>query len=438
MLLELEAVGERFYFCPENSLFTFDKEYQSTSERPNVDDMLTKVKMTSYCFCLAISDVCNLHCSYCFNKAKTGKLMKGDEAVADLERLFAAFPDGEKYFIDLSGLGEPLLNLGAIEQIAAFCRRKSEELRVEVLPQLVCNGTLLTEKVAERLQELGVLFGVSLDGERQANDLSRGKGTFDAAINNVRRIKDRRYIGCAATLSRHVFPLKESLDELSKTFKTISYRPARGEGYRIDEQACDGWIREYERLSAAMKEDVVSNNDDRFLTLMNGDDFFGRILCRVFGRELALNRCDAGIRRFAIGVDGMVTGCIPECSLHGGIGLEQSKQGAPRLLEQQAHRCPDCVFRFVCGGPCPIEYEALDGPNPAECRLAKRLIVLAGALMLCALRDNPDLYIRLRAFSKEKRRRRQADKRLYDFLARHPELGFSDGKRAYDDLLPSR
>ena len=53
MLLELEAVGERFYFCPVNSLFTFDKEYQSTSERPNVDDMPTKVKMTSYCFCLA-------------------------------------------------------------------------------------------------------------------------------------------------------------------------------------------------------------------------------------------------------------------------------------------------------------------------------------------------------------------------------------------------
>lgn len=39
MLLELEAVGERFYFCPENSLFTFDKEYKSTSERPNIDDM---------------------------------------------------------------------------------------------------------------------------------------------------------------------------------------------------------------------------------------------------------------------------------------------------------------------------------------------------------------------------------------------------------------
>ena len=77
MLLELEAVGERFYFCPENSLFTFDKEYQSTSERPNVDDMLTKVKMTSYCFCLAISDRCNPHCSYCFNKAKTGKPTKG-------------------------------------------------------------------------------------------------------------------------------------------------------------------------------------------------------------------------------------------------------------------------------------------------------------------------------------------------------------------------
>lgn len=77
MLLELEAVGERFYFCPDNSLFTFDKEYQSTSERPNVDDMLTKVKMTSYCFCLAISDRCNLHCSYCFNKAKAVKPTKG-------------------------------------------------------------------------------------------------------------------------------------------------------------------------------------------------------------------------------------------------------------------------------------------------------------------------------------------------------------------------
>ena len=43
--------------------------------------------------------------------------------------MFKVFPDGKKYFIDLSGKGEPLFHLKEIVQIADWCKRKQDEIR---------------------------------------------------------------------------------------------------------------------------------------------------------------------------------------------------------------------------------------------------------------------------------------------------------------------
>ena len=122
------------------------------------------MRPTSYSFCLNISDACNLRCDYCFNASKTGRLLSPAKADAFLDGMFAEFPDGEKYFVDMSGKGEPLLNLRTVLHVAGYCHAKSDELRREVLPMLVCNGTLLTPEVVSALQGSGILFGVSLDG----------------------------------------------------------------------------------------------------------------------------------------------------------------------------------------------------------------------------------------------------------------------------------
>lgn len=130
----------------------------------------------------------------------TGRIIPFEKAKDFLDKMFSTFPNGKKYFGDLSGKGEPLMNLPVILKIAKYCQDKSDELNVEVLPTFVCNGTLLSPIVAEILQKNGILFGVSLDSDKETHDLYRkdknGEGTYSEIIHNVLQIKNREYIGC--------------------------------------------------------------------------------------------------------------------------------------------------------------------------------------------------------------------------------------------------
>ena len=67
------------------------------------------------------------------------------------------------------------------------------ELNVEILVSFVSNGTLLTKEIAKILQNKGVLFGVSLDGNKYVHDLHRknikGEKTYDSIITNIESIE---------------------------------------------------------------------------------------------------------------------------------------------------------------------------------------------------------------------------------------------------------
>ena len=130
----------------------------------------SKYNTTSVTFCINLSDACNLCCDYCFNPNKQSKSVLNEDALKFLDTCFKTFPNKEKYFVDLSGKGEPLLFLDKILKIKRYCENKSNELNREVLVQLVSNGTLLDSLTANILQKNGILFGVSLDGNEYIHD----------------------------------------------------------------------------------------------------------------------------------------------------------------------------------------------------------------------------------------------------------------------------
>ncbi len=166
------------------------------------------------------------------------------------------------------------MNLPVILKIAKYCQDKSDELNVEVLPTFVCNGTLLSPIVAEILQKNGILFGVSLDGDKETHDLYRkdknGESTYSEIIHNVLQIKNREYIGCTGTLTNRVFDLKSSVVSLSKIFKTICFKPVRGKEYGFTEESEKAWKEKYDELSLYLAE-CINNNDPRiFYCLFQG------------------------------------------------------------------------------------------------------------------------------------------------------------------------
>ncbi len=362
--------------------------------------------------------------------------MEIESAITHLNLLFSLFPEGEKYFVDLSGKGEPLLALGDILRLADWCHRKQDEIGKEILVQFVCNGTLLSSLVAETLQKHGILFGVSLDGYKSTHDAHRktkeGKPTFDWIIKNVSVIEHRDYVGCAGTITRDVFPLLETIRSLMPLFKTISFRPARGD-MRIDSESAKRWQEEYERLAYALYEDSLEGDDSMFLTLMNGDDYFGRFLCRAFGGQIVLNRCDGGISRFSIDTNGAIYACPADSE--GGFPIDGDlRQAARAEFERQSFACLDCPFKFLCGGECPIELRRIGKPWKPMCDLKQKMIVLANWLELRLAIDRPEMHERLKLFVEEKMSRYRKDPELERFMKGHTNLSFTEAKRLFDEL----
>ena len=434
---EVTILGKKLFIYPEQGLIIGEKipfkdgPYEPFSSGAH----LSIPPITAYTFCLMISDACNLKCDYCFNVEKSGRTMTADDAIKYLEKLFKLFPNGEKYYIDLSGNGEPLLALPTIVKIARYCRKKSDALRCEVLPRFVTNGTLLTPRTVNLLQNNGVLFGVSLDGDAVTHNLHRhdaqGRPTFDIIMGNVTAITHRDYVGCAITITNNVFSLLDTLLELSKTFKTISVRPCRGEFGIIDE-TLQKWLDEYDRLTLYIASQFKYNDVTLLKCLLNGEDFLGNYICNLLTRNLRLTRCNQTISRFAVNIDGKIQGCAAQDTLTA-TDLDESLY----KLQKENYKlglkcCEDCGFKLFCGGICPLLNNA---QKTIACRYQKHLVLLS-AYILDELLHYPHLFDSLRQFAFEKLNRDRIDPNLKAFLSRHSEYTFTEGKRIYDSLSP--
>ena len=119
---------------------------------------------------------CNLECTHCF-ASFSGATMQ-DDAFAEVLRGAAALGAIE---ITFNG-GEPLLHPRCLEWIEAASAQK-------LRPLLFTNATLVTERVAQRLQAAGVAkVTVSLDGFAKAHDSIRGPGAFRRAVKGITRL----------------------------------------------------------------------------------------------------------------------------------------------------------------------------------------------------------------------------------------------------------
>ena len=146
---------------------------------------------------------CNLKCIHCYadseNKAYPNEM--STEEIQTVIRDLGEF--GAPVFL-FSG-GEPLIREDMYEN-AALCKE------LGIRPVISTNGTLITEKAAERIKETGFGYvGISLDGIGERNDFFRGqKGAFEAAMRGFDNcVAVGQKVGLRLTLTRHNY---EQLD----------------------------------------------------------------------------------------------------------------------------------------------------------------------------------------------------------------------------------
>jgi MoaA/NifB/PqqE/SkfB family radical SAM enzyme len=128
---------------------------------------------------ISVTERCNLKCEGCW-AAEYDK--RDDLPLSLLDRIVRELKEMRASFVTFTG-GEPFMR----EDIFTLM-----EAHPDVFFQIFTNGTLITDRVADRLAELGNAVPlVSINGFEDANDAIRGKGNFRAVSAAFDKLKAR-------------------------------------------------------------------------------------------------------------------------------------------------------------------------------------------------------------------------------------------------------
>lgn len=392
--------------------------------------------------CIHISKGCNLRCKYCFGVA-CGDDLTFDEIRRFIDCVTVLYPRADRYIVDMSGSGEPLLRLDLIIEIAKYCNELSDKYVREFLPTLVTNGTLLDDTTVKKLQNAGVLFGVSLDGDKTSHDRNRvfadGRGSYDIIRSNIKAIKHKEFVGIATTYGDKT-PMLDAFLASVELLPTVAMKPVRCKEQSFDaEKIC----AEYDRLIRFVLKMHIKGDTKYIFALINGDDYFGKFLKRVVCGASVYGRCDAGVGRFALAPDRNIY-CCPaaignaDCKVGDlEIGIRQSKVDKMwRSLNNPA--CRGCYARSACGGECKIvsynKYGTTDKIDDNMCAVKRHLFALSVYYCDCLSENNVEQYRWLENMSRKVESYYSRDEKLIDaVLLSNGRYKFTQLKKIKDD-----
>ena len=404
------------YFNEENSKSIFipndlikDKEQIFMVNDFFASCSLPKAGISIY-ICINLTSMCNMKCKYCFNPSKKNESAKFTDIIVFIENIVSKHPESTKFFIDLSGSGEPLLEMDKIIKIAKYSKELQNRIGKEVLVQFICNGTLLNAQNVKKLQENDVLFGISLDGIKTYHDKNRifpdGRGSFDVIMKNYLAIEHKDFIGVGMTYScKDKPPLFDSYLFLDKNFNTLSCRIARSE--EMTNEELDHLKNEYYKVAQYVIENLEKEDISFLKKMTNGDDYFGRYIIKVACEAYVNHRCDGGRERYSLGVDNKVYACSA------GVNIEDMiiNYHNPKKIVDKYERCSNCHIEHICGGECIINLlKNIDNSN--LCNL--KIFLFEMSLQICGIMSiyYPDLYCDFVNHISDVISRQQGDERL--------------------------
>ena len=154
----------------------------------------TKFARKSLHLVLAITMDCNFGCPYCYENRRKGAM---DTAVQEVivQRIEERLQEGIRE-MDITWYGgEPLLHPDIIEHMSEKLRRLADQYACKLTMYLVSNGYLLTPKLVEMLDQIGIAkVQITLDGLKEHHDARRhlrnGAGTFEKIYENLRLFEE--------------------------------------------------------------------------------------------------------------------------------------------------------------------------------------------------------------------------------------------------------
>jgi radical SAM protein with 4Fe4S-binding SPASM domain len=335
---------------------------------------------------------CNLRCKHCYENAEP-KPAPDELTTGEAKHAIDEFANAGAVALSFSG-GEPLLRKDFFE-VANYAAEK------EFYVSVASNGTLITEKVAQKMRESGVQYvEISLDGFEKTHDEFRGiQGAWKRTIEGIKNCVEEGLDTGVATTATH-YNLKEipklvefiEEDLHAKQLIVFNFIPVSRGKEMVDQ---DLTPKEREELLDFLYSKLIDNNSklDSFSTApqyaVTSHKFaFGPVVATHFtnkaatemlrGRTKSLTEfiggCGAGRLYCSMEPNGDIEPCVFIPIKIGNI-REQSLVNIWRsspVLKQIRNRdlfkgCGECKYKYICGGCRARAYayfNDLQGPDP--------------------------------------------------------------------------
>jgi len=140
-----------------------------------------------------ITKYCNLNCFYCYAKDTLNSKEVREPSLAELKDIVGQIYQAGCRWVDILG-GEPLLR-DDIEELVEHIHRKG------IFMEITTNGFFIKKRI-KALKKIDHIC-ISLDGDKQANDKSRGEGSFEKIIEGIEfAVKEGLNVRVHATLCK--------------------------------------------------------------------------------------------------------------------------------------------------------------------------------------------------------------------------------------------
>ena len=290
---------------------------------------------------------CNLSCKYCQNEPHPDLPIRPSWKVEDLERFVSSDKSPTICFYG----GEPLLHMELVQEVMDNIPAEHYTLQT--------NGLLLHKLPTKYLHQFSSIL-VSIDGDENRTDDSRGKGTFHKIAANVQDIRERGFEGdLIARMTVHegssIFgDVLFLLTDENLGFDHIHWQLDVLWDESIDTRwhDFDKWAKYYNK--------GISKLVDYWLEKMKTEGEVKGIIPFIGTFKHILNNtstdlpCEAGLRSFAIRTDGKLTICPlpPEYEFTVVGDITSSTPQTVRNSLEVGSKCKECEVYGLCGGRC--------------------------------------------------------------------------------------
>lgn len=350
------------YFLEEKGLLTPPVFRSSVDvERPFLPQACT----------FSLTSDCNLRCLYCYAfGGEKPQTMSASIASAALDMVLrqAAECGMMQFRITFHGGGEPLVAWPLLQETTEYAQELGRQYNIQIKGNLVTNGTLINEAVAEWLTQNISVVTLSIDGPQDIQDIQRprrgGQGSFTAVMQGVRFMKEYgvKFSIRSTITNLNVHRMVEMVDffateVIGDVIKQLHFEPVeevgRAKGRSVGKLDALVFIDEYKKASQRANELGINlhysgDKLNHLQAVFCGAD--GEIFCVL--PDGAVSACtrvtgntDPGAATFIYGkynaeTDGF---CIDNDKL---ISLRQ-------LGVWAVERCQNCFCKWHCAGHCP-------------------------------------------------------------------------------------